>query len=132
MSRLAESRATSTDLEAAVFAYSRRLRRVHDAARQSLDSGMVLTLDDVARVAAMEKHAFCRYFRQNVGITYGRWITRLRVDKAKRMMRQADWSLAEVAAMCGFVEYRTFSRRFKKTTGMSPSQYRRTHACLRD
>lgn len=52
-------------------------------------------------------------------------ITRVRMDRAKKLLAETTRSVAEVAAECGFANYSSFSVAFKRETGVSPRAYRR-------
>ncbi len=65
-----------------------------------------------------------RVFRQFEGCTIGEYIRRLRIEHACRLMTATDDSLVEIALTAGFADQTHFSRCFKRTTGMTPGQYR--------
>ncbi|MBR4427993.1 MAG: helix-turn-helix transcriptional regulator, partial [Clostridia bacterium] len=49
---------------------------------------------------------------------------KLRMEKAKRLLRESDDSVAQVAARCGYQDASAFTRRFKQYASVSPLQYR--------
>lgn len=64
--------------------------------------------------------------KQNYGIGIAEHIRKLRIEKAKDLLRaRADLSITEIAAMCGFKDYNYFITVFKKLTGITPKAYRR-------
>ncbi len=68
---------------------------------------------------------FARAFRASVGMPPHRWVMKRRAERAKSLMISSDYTLAEIASMCGFVDQSHFSRVFARQTGMSPARWRR-------
>lgn len=67
---------------------------------------------------------FSRMFRQEIGESLILYITRRRVEKAKEYIRNSDMNLTEIAFVVGYDDYAYFSRVFKKSTGVSPRDYK--------
>jgi AraC family transcriptional regulator len=63
-------------------------------------------------------------FKTSKGEPPHRYVQRLRVEKAKRLMGGTDMELAEIALACGFATQSHFSACFRKRTGFTPSAYR--------
>ncbi len=63
-------------------------------------------------------------FRKEVGMTFTDYITNLRMDYAKELLHKTQYSQGEVASKCGYTDYFYFIRVFKKTTGLTPGQFR--------
>ena len=105
------------------FQYYERLKRVQDYVEEHSEDQ--LTIATVAKVAAMRSSSFGRYFRQRVGVTFGLWLTRRRVDRACQLLRQSDTPVRRVGKLVGFGGERTFRRAFGLHVGCSPSQYRK-------
>src|SRR5699024_3854885 len=66
-----------------------------------------------------------RLVREQWGTTPMRLVTRLRMDRAERLLRDTDLTVARIAALVGFADPLHFSRRFREVTGRSPSAVRR-------
>jgi YesN/AraC family two-component response regulator len=64
-------------------------------------------------------------FSQEVGQTLIDYLTLKRIDEAKRMLRQTDKLLFEIASEVGYKDSRYFSFVFKKIAGCTPSDYRK-------
>lgn len=86
-----------------------------------------LDLDAVAAYAGYSRCHFVRAFRQAYGETPGRYLSRRRVERAEELLRSADLTVTEICHLVGFSSLGTFSARFKRHTGVSPSAYRGTH-----
>lgn len=69
---------------------------------------------------------FIRSFRQSVGMPPMQYITSIRIAEAKRLLESTDYNITEIAAITGYENPLYFSRIFKKQTGASPAQYRKT------
>jgi transcriptional regulator GlxA family with amidase domain len=65
-----------------------------------------------------------RLFNRHLGCTPARYNMRLRLDRARRMLRQTDLSVAEVAVACGFVALSHFAKVYHRTFGCRPSRDR--------
>lgn len=102
-----------------------RLRRVKRYVDQRLAER--LYVDEVAGVAAMTSSGFGRYFRRHVGVTFGTWLARRRVDRACAMLSDPDLAVIQVADAVGLGSDRNLRRVFRKVTGSSPLEYRRRY-----
>jgi two-component system response regulator YesN len=86
-----------------------------------------INLDYAASLAGMNSAYFSRLFKKECGVGFVEFLTRLRMDQAKRLLETSDAKLLEVAEKVGFEDVNYFSKSFKKYTGISPSEYRETH-----
>ncbi|MBD2865565.1 MULTISPECIES: AraC family transcriptional regulator [Paenibacillus] len=71
---------------------------------------------------------FARRFRSCFGVTPSRYVTECRIEKAKRLLCQSDYTIDHIAQLCGYDNGFYFSRIFTKETGTNPSEYRKRHA----
>lgn len=85
-----------------------------------------LSLDDAARVAAMEKTYFSKYFSKKVGLSYCEWVRQLRIQKAIELMKAGDHSITEIAFSVGFGSLRAFQRAFQKCVNQTPREFKKT------
>ncbi|WP_262683530.1 AraC family transcriptional regulator [Paenibacillus baimaensis] len=65
-----------------------------------------------------------RYFKEQVGDTLTDYINKLRVDKAKELLRNDEIFIKDICDLVGFYSISTFIRLFKKYEGVTPSSYR--------
>ena len=84
-----------------------------------------LMLQDVADEVGLSQSHFSTVFAQETGITYTQYLTDLRIGKAKELLRATAMRSGEIAFATGYRDAHYFSYLFKKTTGMTPSEYRR-------
>ncbi|KNB52051.1 helix-turn-helix transcriptional regulator [Streptomyces caatingaensis] len=108
------------------LAHIRRLRLAKDA--MDRDWAAPLDLDAVAAAAGYSRYHFVRAFKALYGRTPGQYLSRRRVERAQELLRTANLSVTEICVLVGFSSLGTFSARFKRQTGMTPSEYRAAHA----
>ena len=83
-----------------------------------------ISLDDLSARFFLSKFYLSKRFREQYGITISDYVLDLRIHHAKELLRFSELSLDEIAAECGFYDLPYFSRKFKKTEGITPSAYR--------
>ncbi|MBP3361016.1 MAG: AraC family transcriptional regulator [Clostridia bacterium] len=84
-----------------------------------------LTLDEIAKAAAMNKTYFSTVFKKFNGISPWEYITIKRVEKAVGLLKTTDYTKLDIAMLCGFNSSTNFYKAFKKVTGKSPGAYSR-------
>lgn len=87
-----------------------------------------ITLDEVANAVGMDKFALCRYYSSVRGITVMEELKRIRIAKAKRLLRYTSDSIETVGRLCGFESPSYFGMRFKEECGCTPREYRNKRA----
>ena len=80
-------------------------------------------------VLAEEFHLNAQYisqlFKNEIGVGFLAYLTNIRMEKAKKLLLSTSLSVTEVAEQSGYGDYRVFTKVFKKSEGVTPSQYRR-------
>ncbi|PHS03128.1 MAG: hypothetical protein COA78_19120 [Blastopirellula sp.] len=84
-------------------------------------------LDDLARIACMSRSHLCHRFREHFGTTISSYVIRRRMSIAQRMLFDINLRPGEIAKEIGYPDIYQFSKQFKKTFGVSPTQYRKQH-----
>lgn len=79
---------------------------------------------ELARTLHYHPNYFTRMFRKYTGMAPTQYINKMRLEKAKVLLRTTDMLITEVAAATGFGDIYYFSKSFRKYTGFSPSDYR--------
>lgn len=82
-------------------------------------------LDQVAALAGLSKFHFNRLFKSATGVSPSRYHINLRMDEAKRQLRESKKSIVEIALDVGYATPSHFAQLFRRETGLSPSHYRR-------
>ena len=85
-----------------------------------------ISLNKAAHVANVSANHFSALFSQNMGQTFIEYLTTLRMNKAKELLRCTSRRSSEIAGDVGYKDAHYFSYLFKKTQGMTPSEYRKT------
>lgn len=104
--------------------YARRIDRVIDHLRGNIDRPV--RLEELAEVACFSKYHFHRIFTAVTGETVNECTSRLRVEKAARLLRLTHRRLTDIALACGFSSSATFSRAFRLAYDTTPSEFRKT------
>ncbi len=83
-----------------------------------------VSLKEISYMAGFSAPYFSTIFREEMGENLSKYINRLRVEKAGRLLLETKLSLSEIAALCCFEDQSWFSKIFKSFTGISPGKYR--------
>ena len=79
-------------------------------------------------VLAEEFHFSTQYvsqlFKNEIGVNFLTYLTNIRMEKAKKLLLNTDLPIAEISEQSGYGDYRVFTKVFKKSEGVTPSQYR--------
>jgi transcriptional regulator GlxA family with amidase domain len=86
--------------------------------------GLDLSVDALARRAAMSPRNFFRVFVREIGMTPGRFVERVRVEAARRLLEETTRGIPDVAAACGFGSPETMRIAFRRALGVNPQSYR--------
>ena len=84
-----------------------------------------ITLDDLSERFFINKFYLTKIFREQFGISVNHYVMQLRITKAKQMLRFTDEKAETIGEMCGFGPLTYFSRAFRKSEGLSPTEYRK-------
>jgi AraC family transcriptional regulator len=84
-----------------------------------------IALATLARLVGLSPYHFCRAFKQSLGLPPHRYQSRLRIERAKHLLAKPASSVTEVGLTVGYSETSSFTAAFRKTTGFTPSVYRR-------
>lgn len=102
-----------------------QLRRAKEMMASNLAQRVPLV--HVARYCDLSPSHFSRAFKASTGLSPSSWMQRLRIDRAKSLLRESGASLAEVGSQCGFADQAHFTRTFSRYVGVSPGSWRRAH-----
>lgn len=86
-----------------------------------------LSIDDLAQSASMSVTHFRRVFRTLLGITPVKYISRLRLNEARKRLENTDDTITDIAVSTGFWDQSHFVKIFKQTFGETPNVYRKRH-----
>jgi len=103
--------------------YTRPVRRAMEYLRERLTDS--ITLDDLAVHADLDKFHLCRAFRTQVGMPPHAYLTRLRVARAKELLR-GGVRASELAPLVGLYDQAQLTRHFRRIVGTTPARYGKT------
>ncbi|MBB6730678.1 response regulator [Cohnella zeiphila] len=83
-----------------------------------------ISLTEVSDHVNVTPAYFSKLFKEEMGITFVKWLNRLRVEKAKALLKETSLKTYEIAEKVGYYDYKYFSNTFRKYTGVSPRDYR--------
>ena len=84
-----------------------------------------IDIDDLARVANISKYHFMRQFKQATGRSPHSYLKQIRLQKSCELLMDTDFTVSEVARMCGFLSASHFTSEFKKLYLVTPSHARK-------
>lgn len=83
-----------------------------------------ISCDEMSELIQTNKFILIRSFKAETGRTPYEYLMDLKIEKAKKMLKENTYSITEISMMCGFSSHSHFTYTFKKKTGMSPTKYR--------
>ena len=83
-----------------------------------------ISLDDVSSQVNISPYYFSKIFKEETGENFIEYLTRVRIDKAKELLVDANVSVKEAGIQSGYSDPNYFSRIFKKQMDMTPSEYK--------
>lgn len=84
-----------------------------------------ILIEEYAKSRHMSISWFIRCFKNYMGMPPMQYITSIRMNKAKELLKSTDYAIQEISSLVGYENPLYFSRIFKKQTGKSPMQYRK-------
>lgn len=99
-----------------------RFSQLHDWILENIERP--LNVESLADCMAMSPRNFARLFAQETGITPGRYIELMRVEKARELLTTTSQPINQIAGISGFQREERMRRVFIKILGITPSQYR--------
>ncbi len=83
-----------------------------------------ISAGDVAGILGYSDVYFSKIFKQLFDDTFINYLTKVRIDKAKVLLKDVSFNIKEVGASVGYTDSNYFTKVFKRSVGMSPSEYR--------
>ncbi|MCJ1675816.1 GlxA family transcriptional regulator [Streptomyces sp. APSN-46.1] len=84
-----------------------------------------LSVEALAARASLSPRHFARAFQAETGVTPGRYVERVRVEHARRLLEDSGEGVTQISRACGYGTPEALRRAFVKTLGQSPAEYRR-------
>jgi two-component system response regulator YesN len=83
-----------------------------------------ITINDIAKEVYLSNTYLCMMYKQETGETVNEYLTKVRIERAKELLKDPQNKLYDICYSIGYVEPGYFSKIFKKHTGLSPTEYR--------
>lgn len=83
-----------------------------------------IELQELATLAGISRRQLERLFLKHLSCTPSRYYLRVRLNRARRLLKQTSCSIVEIASLCGFASATHFSRCYRKTMGRAPKYER--------
>jgi transcriptional regulator GlxA family with amidase domain len=83
------------------------------------------TVETLAARAGLAPRTFARRFREQTGTTPLQWLVTARIKRAQELLEESEASIDQTATLAGFESPVTFRARFRRSVGLTPSEYRR-------
>lgn len=98
------------------------LQKVYDYLYQNMKKE--ITLEDISQYVNLSPAALCRSFKSKTRMTIFQFLNKIRIENVCKLLLFSDLTISQIAYESGFNSMAYFSRRFKESTNMSPSEYR--------
>jgi AraC family transcriptional regulator len=85
------------------------------------------SIAEIAHECGLSSGYFSRAFKRSTGVPPYKWLTKMRIERAKELLKDPRCELADIAQLCGFVDQSHFTRVFFRSEGYSPGRWRRLH-----
>lgn len=83
-----------------------------------------ISLEEISSYVHLSPYYFSRIFKKEKGLNFVEYLTKLRIEEAKKLLRDSEEAIVNIAMIVGYNEPNYFSRVFRKLEGITPKQYR--------
>lgn len=102
----------------------RKLRKAIEFINENLDKEQTVALTAVADAVQMSYFHFSRAFKQSTGVSPNVYMTEQRIDRAKKLLSETDFPIADIALRTGFASQSHFTTTFRKFAWTTPKAFR--------
>lgn len=86
-----------------------------------------ITLEEVSEAIGFSVSYFSVLFKKETGEGFAKYLIKVRMDEAKRLLRETNCPVAEICEMVGYSDRKHFTQTFNKATGLNPAEYRKLY-----
>lgn len=119
------------DTACSSFSKTRRLSSLQETRAKDMllarSQGNV-SIEEIANACNLSRSYFIRAFRETTHRTPHQWLLERRIDRARDLLKNSDYSLSQIAIACGFSDQSHFTRTFSQLVGTPPGTWRRQAA----
>lgn len=90
--------------------------------------GTQISLEDVALACNVSGNYLSRLFKDEMGIGFHDFLTQVRLEESEKLLAETNLTIKEIALLVGYLDEKYYSKLFKKTTGIKPTEYRRIYS----
>ena len=103
----------------------KKINRVIIDAKQFIQENFSneITLEEVSKSVCVSPHYFSRLFKEETSENFIEYLTKIRIEKAKELMKTSNLSIKEICFKIGYADPNYFSHIFKKIEKLTPSEY---------
>lgn len=87
-----------------------------------------LTLEQVSFVADLSPSYLSTVFKKDTGMTFLEYLSKIRMDAAKRLLKETNRTVADICGLVGYNDVRHFTKTFTKYSGLKPNEYRKLYS----
>lgn len=86
-----------------------------------------ISQEDVARASNVSVTYLSKLFKEELEIGFNEYLTQIRLEESEKLLANTTMSIKEIATAVGYPDEKYYSKLFKKTTGIKPSEYRKIY-----
>lgn len=87
-----------------------------------------LTLEQASDIAGLSPAYLSTVFKKDTGMTFLEYLSKVRMDKAKQLLKETNRTVADICAAVGYSDVRYFTKSFTKYSGLKPNEYRKLYS----
>lgn len=87
-----------------------------------------ITIEDTSNIVKLNPVYLGSLFKKETGLSFSNYLINIRIEKAKKLLVETDYTIAAIGSEVGYKDTRYFSQLFTKTVGIKPALYRRLHS----
>lgn len=87
-----------------------------------------ITLEEVSDLVGFNASYFSTLFKKETGINFVQYLSEIRMEKAKELLKESNLSVAAICEEVGYSDLKHFTKSFRKTTGIKPNEYRKLYS----